>query len=305
MSDFEGTDSTDTSVDATEETVSIDYDSLAATNESTEVNSETESPVAEGSKNPAWDPILNLIPEQLHGQVIPHLSKTDKHVQQLQQTYAPFKQFIDQGITPDVISQSLSLGQAIARDPQAVYDQMREQFNLSHAETIQTMNKIANDEDEESQGLETYGDEGDEDEDDPIAQHPLFIQMQEQLAAVNSEREESRREQMYADIRDQVNQEWSDIEKKVGGRLSEDIKADIQQRALNLAGDNGMPVLMDGFNDHIRFVSKIRNSSANNFAPAVTDGTGLLPGNSTYDMGSKDGMENFIADFARSNLNGG
>lgn len=296
MSDFEGIESeVDTSSDTSvAEDFTPDYSAL---NDSLNAPEPVEEETTTDSRNPAWDPILNLIPEQLHSQVIPQLSKTDKHVQELQQKYAPYKSFIEQGIDPDVISNSLTLGRMIAEDPQAVITQMQAQFGLTREEAEDLAEDLA---DDESQGLE-YGDEEDSDySGEAIESHPLVQQLQAQVAELAHAKQEQHYAEMQARIADDVRNEWNEIEKIAGGNLSQDIKDDIMQRALQLAGDNGMPKLMDGFKAHINFASKIRNSSANNSAPSVSDGTGLLPSSRTYDKSTPEGRQAYIADFARS-----
>lgn len=75
--------------------------------------------------NPAWNEFLSVIPSQLHGQVKPLLEKWDHGVQerftQVQQQYAPWKQFIDQEINPETITALLNL---MENDPRALYDQL-------------------------------------------------------------------------------------------------------------------------------------------------------------------------------------
>ena len=73
---------------------------------------------------------------------------------------------------------------------------------------------------------------------------------------------------------------------------------------MQIAGDEGMPSLIEGFKAHVAYSSRIRNSSANNSAPSVTDGTGLLPTSRTYDKSTPEGLQAFIADYTRS-INGG
>lgn len=310
MSDFEnsGSEEVETSESSVAENdFTPDYSSLNSSlnePENTDTGDNNSEPDNSGeSRNPAWDPILNLIPEQLHSQVIPHLSKTDKHVQELQQRYAPYKGIIEQGVSPDAITNSLTLARAIQENPQAVYDEMREQFGLTHEQAIQVMEDA--DEDDDSQGLE-YGDEEDSDfSGEAIENHPIVVQLREQVEALNQVRQEQAMIEMQDKIRNDVAAEWSEIEKIAGGNLSQSAKDDIAQRALQLAGDNGVPSLMDGFKAHVRFVSEIRNSSANNSAPPVADGTGLLPSSRTYDKSTPEGRQAFIADFARSLTNGG
>lgn len=294
MDDFEGNEVTE---EVTNDAVDIDYDSLNVDDDNDSGDQETPT------RNPAWDPILELIPEQLHSRVIPHLSKTDKHVQSLQQTYAPFKQFIDNGVTADVINQGLSLGQAIANDPQSVYDALREKFDLTHDEAIKVLEDNEED-DDESQGYE-YGDEedGEDDDDlididDAVSNHPLVRQLQEQAQRQNQRDQEIFREQQLNEIKQEVDKEWAEIEEKAGGKLSDSVRDDIMQRALYLAGD-GVPKLKDGFNAHVKFVTSIRNSTANNSAPSVADGTGLLPGANKYDLDTADGRQQRMVDQMR------
>lgn len=302
MSDFEGQGTEE--VNVSEDTSSVaedfqpDYSSLNETLNAPEPT-ETETP----KNNPAWEPILSVVPEPLHAQIIPHLSKTDKHVQELQQKFAPYRGFIEQGIDPEMINQSLLLGQAIQQNPQAVYDQMREQFGLTHEQAIDAMNEAT--EDDESQGFddEEYGDPDDSEFEFDVESHPAFVAMQEQLEQLQSIRQEQETIALQNKIAEEVNQEWQEIEKIAGGPLTQAVKEDIMQRALHIAGD-GLPNLMSGFKAHVDFASAIRNSSANNSAPSVTDGTGMLPTSRTYDMSDREGMTNFIADFAK-NLNGG
>lgn len=302
MSDLDsisnGSDEVNGDVESSED-FTPDYSALNTSLNEPEVTETTEE--TSDSRNPAWDPILDLIPEQLHSQVIPHLSKTDKHVQELQQRYAPYKSFIDQGISPDVIDNSLTLGQMIAKDPQAVITQMQEQFGLTRAEAEDLAEDFA---DDDGQGLE-YGDEEDSDfSGEAIESHPLVQQLQAQVQELAQAKQEQQMQEMQSRIADEVRNEWAEVEKQAGGRLPQHIKDDIAQRALSLAGDNGIPSLMSGFKAHVQFASQIRNSSANNSAPSVADGTGLLPTSRTYDKSTPEGRQAYIADFARS-ISGG
>lgn len=301
MSDFEGQGTEEVN---TEDTSSVaedfqpDYGALNESFNEPDTTEDSETP----KSNPAWDPILSIVPEPLHAQIIPHLSKTDKHVQELQQKFAPYKGFVDQGISPDIINQSLMLGKAIQENPQAVYDQMREQFGLTHEEAIEQMEDALDSEDE-GQGFEGFGDEDDADYTVDIESHPAVVAMREQLEQLQSIQQEQEHTALQNRIAEEVSNEWREIEQVAGGPLSDAVKDDIMQRALHIAGD-GLPKLMDGFKAHVQFASQIRNSSANNYAPSVTDGTGMLPTSRTYNMETEEGMTQYIADFAK-NLNGG
>jgi hypothetical protein len=70
--------------------------------------------------------MLAELPEVLHGKVTPYLQEQDRNFQQQLEKYTPFKDFVDQGITPDVITSGLNLAYAIENNPTDVYDSLQE-----------------------------------------------------------------------------------------------------------------------------------------------------------------------------------
>lgn len=85
-----------------------------------------EAPVEESSKaHPGWDKLLNEIPEAWHGKVTPYLQDADRNFQQQLEKYTPFKEYVDQGVTPELISGGLNLARAIESNPKEVYDNLK------------------------------------------------------------------------------------------------------------------------------------------------------------------------------------
>lgn len=84
--------------------------------------------------NPAWGELLGVVPQELHSQVVPHLQKWDKGVQQrfteVQSKYKPYEQFVSGGIEPTQIEQALGVVNAIEQNPQAVYEALGQQFGF-------------------------------------------------------------------------------------------------------------------------------------------------------------------------------
>lgn len=74
--------------------------------------------------NPAWSEMLSAIPEEHHSQVIPHLQKWDKGVQdrfnQVHSQYEGYKPFVENQVTPDEIQFAMGLLNAVNSEPHAV-----------------------------------------------------------------------------------------------------------------------------------------------------------------------------------------
>lgn len=84
--------------------------------------------------NPKWAPLLEALPEDLHGIVTPHLKEWDAGVtqqfQSIREEYNPYKEFIEHKVDPNQINQALQLAQAIQEDPASVVERMVEHFKL-------------------------------------------------------------------------------------------------------------------------------------------------------------------------------
>lgn len=101
--------------------------------EETQLNAEqtTETPVVETPQveepkvHPAYDKLLQELPEAWHSKITPHLQEQDKYFQQQLERYTPFKRFADDGITADLIEGGLGLARAIDEDPVTVYNNLQ------------------------------------------------------------------------------------------------------------------------------------------------------------------------------------
>lgn len=91
--------------------------------------------------NPAWNDVLGVIPEQFHQMVTPHFQKWDQAAQdrvtQANETvaqYEPYKAFIEHGIDPSELENSLRLAYEINNNPQAVYNALGSAYGLAGTE---------------------------------------------------------------------------------------------------------------------------------------------------------------------------
>lgn len=86
----------------------------------------------ESNGNPAWKPFLDVVPTAFHKQVEPVLREWDTNFQnklnQVQSQYAPYKQFAEQQVSAEQLTQGLRLMQMIQNDPRTFYDRMTEHY---------------------------------------------------------------------------------------------------------------------------------------------------------------------------------
>lgn len=87
---------------------------------------ETTTNETEVKAHPAWDKMLAELPEVLHSKVTPYLQEQDRNFQQQLEKYTPFKEFVEQGVSPDAIASGLNLAYAIENNPNDVYESLQE-----------------------------------------------------------------------------------------------------------------------------------------------------------------------------------
>lgn len=74
--------------------------------------------------NPAWNELLSSVPQGLHSQITPHLSKWDQNFQskinEVHSQYEGYKPYLDNSIQPDQINYALGILNAIENSPNEV-----------------------------------------------------------------------------------------------------------------------------------------------------------------------------------------
>lgn len=92
---------------------------------------------AEKGGHPAWQEILNAVPEEFHEALRPTLEKWDSGVQKrfnsLHSQYAPLKDYAE--VDPQLIAAGLNLINRIEEDPKAVWDLMRDTYQFESGTT--------------------------------------------------------------------------------------------------------------------------------------------------------------------------
>lgn len=85
-----------------------------------------ETPAEEIKVHPAYDKLLAEIPEAWHSKVAPHLQEQDRNFQQQMEKYSAFKEYVDQGISAELISGGLNLARAVDENPLEVYNSLKD-----------------------------------------------------------------------------------------------------------------------------------------------------------------------------------
>lgn len=81
---------------------------------------------SEYKAHPAHEKLLSELPEAWHQKVIPHLQEQDKYYQQQMEKFTPFKEYVDQGVSSEVILGGINLARAIETKPTEVYASLKD-----------------------------------------------------------------------------------------------------------------------------------------------------------------------------------
>jgi hypothetical protein len=98
--------------------------------ETTEPVVDAEAPVVEAPSepeykaHPAHEKLLSELPEAWHQKVLPHLQEFDRNVQKQFEEYAPYKEFVEAGVSPDILRGGINLAKAIETQPMDVYESL-------------------------------------------------------------------------------------------------------------------------------------------------------------------------------------
>lgn len=97
---------------------------LAGLETPSEETVQASSSESELKSHPAYDKLLAEIPAAWHEKVIPHLQEQDRSFQQQLEKYTPYKEYVDNGVDPAYIEQSIQIAQAIAEDPVGIHQNL-------------------------------------------------------------------------------------------------------------------------------------------------------------------------------------
>lgn len=95
------------------------------TPEAVEASAPIDTPIEpEVKAHPAHEKLLAELPEAWHAKITPHLQDFDRNVQKQLEQYAPYKEFVEAGISPDILRGGVNLAKAIETQPMDVYESL-------------------------------------------------------------------------------------------------------------------------------------------------------------------------------------
>lgn len=150
--------------------------------------------------NPAWNDVLNYVPEDKRNEVIPKLQEWDNNFQQVQSTVAPWKDFINSGIDPETAEFSVNVLSTLESNPRAVYDALGAHLGISSQEAKELV---------EDQGLL-------EEELEEPKEDPRIAKLEKQTEAMAQILLARKNEEMAAEQDAALDQEMKALRNKLG-----------------------------------------------------------------------------------------
>lgn len=158
--------------------------------------------------HPAWQAVLDVIPESLHSIVKPQLMAMDNGVQQklqeLHGSYDPYRKFVDSGIDPNVLEQSLYLANQLRTDPESFVTRAIENFKLQDKFGPQ----------------QQYQSEEEEWDGEDISKHPAFKVLTDRIEQLQTtqqtweqEREEQTAQEQLDEYLDSMEQQHGEFDR--------------------------------------------------------------------------------------------
>lgn len=156
--------------------------------------------------HPAYAEILEMLPEQLRPLVQPKLEDWDKRqqakLQEVHNSLDPYKRFAEQGVSPEILQQSLYLANHLNSNPKDFVERAIQNFNLTDFQQQQVQQQVDELEDEW--------------EGEDITKHPVVKQMMSQLEQMQTNQQKWEQEQQQTQYQKQLEEYLDTLEEKHG-----------------------------------------------------------------------------------------
>lgn len=150
--------------------------------------------------NPAWKDILDPVPAHFHSHLKGHLSRMEKYAQEQSEIAASYKDFRENNVSKEQLSQGLQLMNLLNSNPRGVYDYLAQAYNFQQAQQEAVK---AEQEREQNQSLELGEDQPDIFKDPRVQQ--LANQAQFAQQAVQQMQEQAMAQQMQVQVDAELN----------------------------------------------------------------------------------------------------
>jgi hypothetical protein len=260
-------------------------------------NSQQEAPAEPQSDgHPAWAPLKEELGDFAYHKATKYLKEFDdaanKRITEVNSKYEPWKQFADQGVTPDQVGQAFASLQRIQQDPVAFYNQL--------AEHLRSQGMI-----QEAAQAQAQADDAEDDWDESDPRDKQIAELREQNERILAFQEQQWQEAEQARLNEQASvslqKELNDLQNSTN-LAQEDLKV-VLQRAHLYARADVQKSLREVYDE----VSQERNTlltrpRPNDSAPRLPGVGGSAPtGNPAKkpEEFSRQESQNYLADLLR------
>lgn len=209
-------------------------------------------PLVEGG-NPAWNDVLQYVPEDKRQEVVPRLQEWDKNYQEVQQQLAPWKEFVDSKVDPETAQLGLNVLTTIENNPQAAYDAIGKHLGISSKEAKEVVQDVQKD-------IEAGQDSSSGISKEQFEQLKKTTDAMAQILVANRQQEEINQEEQALD------QELSALKKNKGDFPEEEIVMRMLHLGLNAE---------EAYDHYAQFEENLFKSRKQ--APRVLSGGGQVP----------------------------
>lgn len=141
--------------------------------------------------HPAWQEILDKLPESLHSVIKPTLQKWDEGVNkrfaEIHAKYDPYKELVENSVDPDLIRTGINLAVRFQNEPEVVVQQAIEAFELGYVT-----------QDQYEQALNQNDSSSYDPDDSEILNDPRFKQMEELVSSMKDRLDKDEQERLQA-----------------------------------------------------------------------------------------------------------
>ena len=254
------------------------------------------NPEEQQNGHPAWQEVLDALPDDLQPLIRPKLEDWDKRqqdkVQGLHQQYDPYKKLVENQIPVDLVEQALYLHNMLETNPKDLVAKAIEHYGLEYIPKDQAQQVSSEDLDDldDFDGVD-------------ITKHPAFQKLAEQLESVNSTlTAQQQREQQEAEEAELDNY-LEELEKKHGSFNKLMVATLI---ANGMDGDQAVDTYKDEIAKAVQEALGNNQQQQNNPPPVVMGGDGTtgsgLPAQTTR-MGDlkKNELNDLVMQFLEQN----
>lgn len=220
-----------------------------------------EEPLIEGG-NPAWNSLLEHVPEDKREAVVPMLKEWDTNYNQVNEKYSQWKELEDSNISPEDAQMGLNLMAAFENQPHMVYEMLGNHLGISTKEAKEMVEEEAEKQTTEQQqqtpSIDPNAFSELENKFNTMAQIMLGQKAEQEQAAQNDAADKA------------LNAELEALQKQVGDLPENEILM-----RMAYAADNGQPISAEeAYKNYMEHVEEIQRRRP---APFVLGGGGQIP----------------------------